>query len=205
MERDARPLEGGAKFLFPFAGLASVAKGIDRFMRKVEDAAMVLAALSIAVMAFAICLEVVLRVVFGRSTLVSSEYSGYLLVACTLLGMAWTLRDGGFIRVDLVYAKFRGRLLHFANLVIAIIGAMTTLIFTYYVVIFTWQSFEAGVTSIDITRTPLWIPQLTMPIGGALLSWAMFVNLVRAAVLIIYPQLADADEEHPVAELEGWL
>lgn len=206
MERDARPLEGGVESVLPSAWAVRAVRRIDRIMRGLEKLAMWLSALSIALMAFTTCLEVFLRSALGLSILISSELASYLLVSCTMLGLAWTLRDGGFIRVDILYARFRGRFLHFANFLIGLVGIVTTAVLTYYLIVFTLESFQSGATSIDVARTPLWIPQLSMPIGAALLFWATLCFAARAGVLVLYPDLASAEEQGVHAsEAEGWL
>ena len=131
---------------------------------------MVISALSIVVITVIVCAEVFLRTAVGVSTLISAEYAGYLLAANVYLGLAWTFRNGGFIRVELIHSQFRGRAAALINLLITVIATATLLVYTWYIIGFVVQNYRSGATSIFITRTVLWVPQLVMPIGSVRLS-----------------------------------
>ena len=63
--------------------------------------------IAIMIMIFLITLEVVGRKLFGFSTLVSDEFSGYLLVVITFMGAAYTLKTKGFTRMEVIYNRFQ--------------------------------------------------------------------------------------------------
>lgn len=162
---------------------------------------MVVSALAIAVTTLIVCAEVVLRTGFGISTLISAEYAGYLLVTTVYLGLAWTFRSGGFIRVELLHSLIAGRLAALVNTLIAGFAAATLMVYTWYIFGFVATTQASGATSIYVTRTPLWIPMAVMPIGSALLTWAMLAAAVRAAVVAIWPDTAPDSE----IAAEDWL
>lgn len=156
-------------------------------MRRIEAIAAILSALSIVVMTSIICIEVVLRGAFGISTLVSAEFAGYLLVGNVFLGMAWTFRDGGFIRVEILPNMLHGRASAMLDFVLALIACLIFCVYTWYLIGFVAQGYRAGTMSVFITRTPLWIPQTAMPVGSALMTWALLATAVRAAVAVFNP------------------
>jgi len=178
------------------------AASADRWLRHLENVAMVLSALSIVVITVIVCAEVVLRTTAGISTLVSAEYAGYLLAANVYLGLAWTFRNGGFIRVELVHGLFRGRAAALLNLLIAVIATATLLVYTWHIIGFVLQNYRSGATSIFITRTVLWVPQLVMPIGSVLLTCSMISALVRSAAALFSPDLAARQDAE---QTEDWL
>ncbi|WP_170984351.1 TRAP transporter small permease subunit [Rhodoligotrophos defluvii] len=167
---------------------------------------MVLSALSIAAITIIVCTEVLLRSVFSVSTLIATEFPGYLLVANVFLGLAWTFRNGGFIRVELVYMNFGPRLAAFADFTMAAVGTAVLIIYTYYLCWFVLQSHATHVTSIYVTRTPLWIPQLVMPAGLVLLTLSMLMAAVRAAVrLFSTGKEAREQQGNAMPEVDSWL
>ena len=179
---------------------------VDRLIGKVEDAAMVLSALSIAVITIIVCAEVLLRSLFGVSTLIATEFPGYLLVANVFLGLGWTFRNGGFIRVDLLYLNFGPRLTAFADFVMSAVGTAVLIIYTYYLYWFVLQSHATHVTSIYVTRTPLWIPQLVMPVGSALLTISVLMTMLRAAVRLVSADARREDQQkNSMPEVDSWL
>lgn len=174
--------------------IARLGAGADLVLRRLEGLAMALSALAIVAMTGLVTLEVVLRVGAGTSTHVSSEFAGYLLVSNVYLGLAWTFRCGGFIRVEVLYGALRGVVLRLVNLAIAAVATVTLVIYTYYLYRFVAMNMMTGVTSIYVTRTPLWIPQLAMPVGAGLLTLAMISHTVRAAAEL-FGFAARADDE----------
>lgn len=175
---------------------------VDAALRRLETVAMVISALSIVVITVIVCAEVFLRTAVGVSTLISAEYAGYLLAANVYLGLAWTFRNGGFIRVELVHGLFRGRTAALINLLITVIATATLLVYTWHIIGFVLQNYRSGATSIYITRTVLWVPQLVMPIGSVLLACSMVSALIRSAAALFSPDLAAAETSE---QTEDWL
>lgn len=161
---------------------------VDGLMLRVDMIAMVLSALAIVAITIIVCAEVILRGVFGISTLISAEFAGYLLAANVYLGLAWTFRDGGFIRVEILPRILRGRAEAALEFVLALVACLIFCIYTWHLISFVAQTYRAGTLSVFITRTPLWIPQLVMPIGSALMAWALLVTTLRAAYDIVVPK-----------------
>lgn len=182
--------------------ISEAAATADRGLRHLEAVAMVISALSIVVITVIVCAEVFLRTAVGVSTLISAEYAGYLLAANVYLGLAWTFRNGGFIRVELIHSQFRGRAAALINLLITVIATATLLVYTWYIIGFVVQNYRSGASSIFITRTVLWVPQLVMPIGSVLLTCSMISALVRAAAALFAPGLVGQETED---QTEDWL
>ncbi len=152
-----------------------------------SDIGFFISAAAVMVLAVLVVIEVLLRQFFNTSTLVSTEMSGYLLVVNVFLGLAWTFRTDGFIRVDLLYGKFSKRTRQLADLVIAIVSLIVMIVVTFYLWSFALDNLETGNTSVFITRTPLWIPQISMPIGATMLLIAMAAEIARAAAALRRP------------------
>ena len=87
----------------------SIAARSTAVVGRIARACGVLAALAIVAILVIVCVETVLRQ-FQASLLVTDEIAGYLNAAAIFLGLAWTLREGGFIRVELLYDRAVGRL-----------------------------------------------------------------------------------------------
>lgn len=184
--------------------IVRVFDSLDRAVMRVETAGMVLAALAIAAITFLVCLEVFLRSALGSSTLIASEMSGYLLAASVFLGLAWTLRNGGFIRVDILYLSFPPRFAALADLVICALATAAMSVLTYYLFWFVFRNEVTGVTSIYVTRTPLWIPQSVLPLGAGLLTISCFVAALRAALTVSGAIRLTMDANH-AADVDSWL
>lgn len=156
-----------------------------------RGAAMAVSGAAVVGMMALVTFEVLLRTFANRSTLVADEMAGYLLVAMTFLGLAPSLRGGAFIRIDTYRDRLRGgarRALEVALVAVALAYAITVDWYLWDLLAGTWR---LGTTSIQVSRTPLWIPQAVMAVGGLLL----ILELVVEMVLVI-----TADEVLPAGE-----
>lgn len=140
-------------------------------------AAMAASGAAVVLMMALVTFEVLLRTFANRSTLVADEMAGYLLVAMTFLGLAPSLRGGAFIRIDTYRDRFRGaarRALDGALVLAALAYAVTV---DWYLWALLAGSWRLGTTSIQVSRTPLWMPQAVMAVGGLLLILELLVEL----------------------------
>ncbi len=146
-------------------------------MRRLCTAAMAVAGLAAVVMMTLVTVEVLGRSFFNVSTLIADEMGSYLLVTLTFLGLAPTLRDGGFIRIDVYRARAGGRVRTALDAIIVILAIGYTATLDWYLWGLAANSYRLGTTSIQVARTPLWIPQGIMAVGGTLLLAELLAQL----------------------------
>ena len=103
--------------------------------------------------------------VFGGSTLVSDEYSGYLFVWITLIGFAHALQLGTFLRVDNVVSLLGPRGRAITDLLAALAGVAVSAVCVYATGKLVLASLQFGTRSIQPSATPIWIPQVILPLG----------------------------------------
>lgn len=112
-----------------------------------------------------ILVEIVMRAVAGASTLIASEYSGYLLVALVTCGFGYTLKENGFIRITIIWTRLSPKR---RNQVEIGIGCMALAIATYAcwkTGLLALESYQLGISADSISETPIWIPQSIIPMG----------------------------------------
>lgn len=107
-----------------------------------------------------------------------AEFAGFFLAASSFLALAYTLRAGAHIRVELVLQRFGPRARHAAELWCVAVSAAISAYFTWYTVDLVLESIEFGDLSPGIVPVPLWIPQAAMAIGLAVLAIALLDELV---------------------------
>lgn len=139
-----------------------------------------LAAIAVVLSVLLVLAEIVARWVFNGSTLISVEYSSYLLIVTTFLGLAYTQRTGQMIQVDVVYGALSPRRKAWADALRHSVALVYGAIAVWYVADFTWRSYTLGQVAPTLTRTPLYLPQLFMVIGMALLALEWLRGTVAA-------------------------
>jgi TRAP-type C4-dicarboxylate transport system permease small subunit len=108
----------------------------------------------------------------------TDAYAGYLMAASGFLALAHTLKRGEHIRVTLLLTSLRGSARR--GLEIWALGVATALaaLAAFYSAKLAWQSHVFNDISTGNDATPLWIPQLSMALGTAVLLIAFIDELV---------------------------
>lgn len=124
---------------------------------------------------FTIVWEVISRSVFNVPTEWVMEISTYCVVIAGFLGMGVAYAAGKHIHVDIFVSKMSQKTRTYAELATSIVGL-------FYSYLFMVQSWDMVMLSIEYNNcapttlgTPLWIPQISMPIGFAVL----FLQIIR--------------------------
>lgn len=142
-----------------------------------------MAAAIIAAMFGHILLEIILRSVFNTSTYVLDEFVGYGVAASTFLGLAYTLQNGGLIRVNLVLAKVTHRGLRQALEILCIAAC-----FSVFVVVWLnfWNSiarnWARGTVSETVAAVPMWIPEGLLLLGLTIFLLQLLAYAVRVVL-----------------------
>jgi len=115
------------------------------------------------------------------------------------LGISYTQRIGGHIRMDMIISTFKGRVLWFVELLSSVVMLLVTIVLTYGAYLHFYRAYSIGDSSLDI-ELPTWPAKLIVPVALTVLSlrlvlqiWAYFRALrtgVDAPVAI--PLIEDA-------------
>ncbi|AKV95462.1 TRAP transporter small permease [Marinobacter flavimaris] len=132
---------------------------------------------------FAIFLLVLLATVniLGR-WIFSSPISGYVdwveqaMAFIAFLGIAYTQRMGGHIRMDILVGKFRGRYLWFTEMVTTLLMLAVTSVLIYGSYMHFWRAYSIGDSSLDI-NLPTWPAKLVVPIALTILAMRLLLQL----------------------------
>lgn len=147
-------------------------KGLDLLYRVSGG----LAALCLALIAVTIVAQIIGRTV--GVTIDSTESGGFFLAGSTFLGLAYTLKTGGHVRVSLLVGRFTGRAAWLAEVWISLFGAVACTYASWQ----TWgmihDSWRFGDLSPGLLAIPFWIPQSAMLAGLVIFAIAMFDELV---------------------------
>lgn len=159
-------------------------------MRKVLDGLYTVSGALAAIFILAICSVVALQVVFNIITRVRlvdvnltipsyADISGFLLAAASFMALAYTLSRGGHIRVTLLLTIAGERFRYVADLFCLALCGIISAGATYYLANLTYQSFKFGDKSPGILAIPIWVGQLPMTIGLAILTVAFCDRLTQ--------------------------
>ncbi|HYG45841.1 MAG TPA: TRAP transporter small permease [Bordetella sp.] len=145
-----------------------VGRWLDCFGRTALTASAYMLLLMMALM----CVEIATRLFFKTSIQISEEYSGYLFTWVTMGGFLYAQRSDRFLRVDALRNVLPVRVRAAIDGLASLAGAILSLILLEA----TWDTFYSSVlfetTSMQYSETPLYLPQVVMPVGFAMLAIA---------------------------------
>ena len=108
----------------------------------------------------------------------TDAYAGYFMAAAGFLALAHTLKRGEHIRVTLLLSALKGGARRGIEIwALAAAAALATLT-AFYSGRLAWQSHVFNDISTGNDATPLWLPQLSMAVGTAILAIAFIDELV---------------------------
>ena len=187
----------------PEDGLGQVVWSIDRMLRWPEDTMNLLAAIA----TMSLVLMGVYQIVVGMRdlcvpwadepclSLINAPMFGYIdmielaMPILAIIGIAYCMRMGTHIRMDLLIGRLRGRLLWSIETFVA----LATLIFAILMARFSFDFFHDAFTLGDSTtdaEIDTWPSKLLVPLAFAMLALRMLVQFLGALRLTMNPRLS---------------
>ena len=148
-----------------------------RLLNALYDGAAALAALAMVGLLGAVLLSVTGRQLHFNVPGIDA-YAGYLLAAAGFLSLAHTFKRNEHIRVTLLLQAASPRVKRALELWCLAAGSALAGLFAVYAARLAWQSHAFNDVSTSNDATPLWLPQLSMAVGAAVLLVALLDELV---------------------------
>jgi TRAP-type C4-dicarboxylate transport system permease small subunit len=185
------------------AGKAAATPGALRTLLAAVDAVAwwmaLVSGLIILLASFYITLDVLGRKFVGLSSAVTDEMGGYALAFGGMGALAYTLRTGGHVRIDVLLPRLPRRL----RLTLSYTAMAIMAFFAGIVALYAWwltaDSFTADARAMSFLRTPLFIPQGLMAVGFSVLGLEALVMLLVGVVESLASGRLIELGDHPVA------
>jgi TRAP-type C4-dicarboxylate transport system permease small subunit len=139
---------------------------------------------------------------FGILVPSTEDFSGWFLGASSFLALAYTLRTGGHIRVNILIRHFGPRLRYWQEVGVLALGLALATFMAYWLVHMVWESYVFEERSRGYIAVDIWIVQIPVALGAVVFNIAMldeFVHTIRTGK----PSYHGQDDE--MEELEELL
>jgi TRAP-type C4-dicarboxylate transport system permease small subunit len=165
--------------LFKTQRLSEKVNTMSRLKEKLYLCSGLLSGLCIVIITLLLLAQIIGRL-FGFIVPSAEDFAGYALAASTFLGLAYTFREGGHIRVTLVIQRFsplprkiqEGLILTFSLALLSYLAYACS-----YMV---YESYIYEEVSYGYVPVPLWIPQVPVAIGVIALTLAILDAWIMA-------------------------
>jgi len=128
--------------------------------------------------------EIIFRSFLHSTLYVADEYTGYLMAMLTFMGLAYTLRERGHIRMMFLPHFIKGRAHVIFNMVCFTVGFLFCVGLTWYTWEFFWDSVVNGSQSMQISETYLAIPEVFLPIGSFLMTLQFLAEFLKGIAML---------------------
>lgn len=150
---------------------------VDQVLTWIENS---LAALALGGASALAILQVIMRSVFGYTIFWTEEATVYLIILSTFIGAVITLRHNEHVNFDVLTFVFKER----GKQVLAVIGALITVIYCAIIGFYGWLLVTEPAAQQTITpalKLPLWVVELSLPVGITLMFVRALEILYRSA------------------------
>lgn len=147
-------------------------------MQRIYQGGAVLAAICLVLIALLTLVQVIGRAI-GVMIVDASAIAGYAMAASIFLALAYTLREGGHIRVGLLLTYVSPKVKRALEIWCLLVFSMLALYMAYACISFVHDSYRFADVSTGMLAIPLWIPQSSMALGTVLLAVALIEETIR--------------------------
>jgi len=154
-------------------------KFLDRQVSLLSNFLQNLALLAFIILTFSVIYEVIARSIFNKPTIWSLEIVTYMISCVAFFGSAYVLRINKHLEINLFTKILPNKIRFFFDLVANIIALIFCFIAFYYGCKLINLSYILGVVSVSELRVPLWIPQMTVPIGFFALFLEFLIRILK--------------------------
>tara|TARA_B100000123_G_scaffold240168_1_gene193205 strand:- start:213 stop:698 length:486 start_codon:yes stop_codon:yes gene_type:complete len=154
-------------------------KFLDKQVSLLSSFLLNLALIAFIILTFSVIYEVVARSILNKPTIWSLEIVTYMISCVAFFGSAYVLRINKHLEINLFTKILPIKVRLIFNLIANIIAFIFCFIAFYYGCKLINLSYILGVVSVSELRVPLWIPQMTVPIGFFALSLEFLVRILR--------------------------
>ena len=150
---------------------------------KVVDAMSNLGGILAAIFVFALTLPVFINVITRRllnhPIALVDEVSGYLLVGIVFIALAYTMQHGGHVSITVVVDRLPDKVRRKLQIIVPILAFGWFVPLIYGTSVFWHSIYEQGMISLKPSGVSVWIPNIVVPVGVALLMLQVIAQLIK--------------------------
>lgn len=148
-------------------------------LRPVERLCQFVCEVGMVAMTVIVLIEIITRNVFNFSFQISDEVGGYIVVGLTFLALPVCQVRRAYHHVLFIQSRLSPRLQTASHLLFDLLCLLFCLILVWQLSEQVISSYQSGDVAPTELATPLWIPQLVMPIGSLALTFTLLRDAWR--------------------------
>lgn len=154
----------------------SILSKIDQFFFKIESYMSFIGGVVIFLIVMISTVNILGRWFFTMPVNGYIDWIEQFMAFFAFLGIAYTQREGGHIRMDMVVSKLKGRVFYVTELFTTTIILFLTLVLIYGSSLHFLRAYNLGDTSLDIDL-PTWPAKLVVPVALTFLALRLIIQM----------------------------
>ena len=155
-----------------------------RVINRISWVSEILAEIVTCALAGIVIWGVILTYVFEVSDIFSVEVSEYLLVFLCFASVAWILKEGRHVRVEVIVHRLPPKTQMVMDIVVSVLALVFCIVLVWKAAGVTLLNFQRGFRSASLVNFPLWIPYLIITLGSLLLTLQYVVQIHDTVVAL---------------------
>jgi TRAP-type C4-dicarboxylate transport system permease small subunit len=147
----------------------------DQIFHKLESILTLFGGIVILLLVFLATANILGRWIFSRPVNGYVDWVEQAMAFFAFLGIAYTQREGGHIRMDILVVHLHGRLLWLVELISTLIMLAVTLVLIYGSYLHFLRAYSIGDSSLDI-NLPTWPAKLVVPVSLTILALRLLLQ-----------------------------
>ena len=160
------------------------------------------AALSLVAAAIIVTEAVVVRKIFGVSTIWQIEASVFLLIFTVFAGAPFVQKNEHHLNVDLVIIHLSARTRELTLIIVSIISCLLAALLAWHAWPMWWESVVNNEHSESLWGPPLWIPYLFLPLGMTLLFLQYIIYIHRKITALRKGEISEAAKRFELKDID---
>ncbi len=152
---------------------------IIRLIDRLSDAGAYLSSILLVIIIVLIVSNIALMGTLGKSIMITDEYSAYMFAGFVMFGLGYTLKENGHIRINVLTSHLPKKIQFLFDVLRIVIAFLLSGFMLYYSVVMVKQAYIYQMRADTVAQTLIWIPQLCMPIGFAILWLQLLSELLK--------------------------
>ncbi|WP_416816716.1 TRAP transporter small permease [Denitromonas sp.] len=154
---------------------------MNRLSQLLARLSVTLGGTTLVLMTAMVVVDIFMRTLLSRSLGFVDEITGYLVAMVTFLGASITFREGEMFRVSFLFEKFPAALKKFLGTVYLVFAAIFCATMLWYTSLLVWSSFVRDKVAPTELQTPIYLPQLALPLGFLIFLVFAVDKLIKGA------------------------
>ncbi|MFZ0240399.1 MAG: TRAP transporter small permease [Desulfobacterales bacterium] len=157
--------------------MQKLGRGLSRLIEALTVLTGWASALCLVAAAFIITEGVIVRKIFGVSTIWQIEASVFLLIFTVFVGAPFVQKNEHHLNVDLLIINLTPRTRELTLIIVSIVSCLLAGVLAVYAWPMWWEAVVNNEHSESLWSPPLWIPYLFLPLGMTLLFLQYIVQI----------------------------